>query len=192
MKHSGPKKLIVLGSSTGGPSHIAKILGSLKPLTSASMIIAQHMGKFFIPSFVSRLNDSSALSVRLASDKMAVETEAVYVCSDLIDIVSRDSVLTFKVTTNTPDAYNPNIDYLFSSTARLQPEIEILAILLTGIGEDGVKGTILINESGGRCIAESEKSAIVYGMPARAKELVKDIEVKTLDEIINAIQTFGE
>lgn len=191
MKPLGPKRLIVLGSSTGGPAHIGKILNTLDTLSNASMIIAQHMGKKFIPSFVSRLNNSSALSVRLACDKLVLKTEEVYVCSDLSDIVAESGTLSFKVTENTPDSYNPNIDYLFSSMARLQPEIEILAIILTGIGDDGVDGAILINKSGGRCIAESEKSAVVYGMPARAKELVENIEVKTLDEIINAIEVFG-
>lgn len=191
MKHLGPKRVIVLGSSTGGPAHIAKILKSVVTLPGASMIIAQHMGKKFIPSFASHLNESSALSVRLASDNLALKREEVYVCSDLSDVVAENGTLCFKVTESSPENYNPNIDYLFRSIARLQPQIEILAIILTGIGDDGVEGAILINKSGGRCIAESEQSAVVYGMPARAKELVENIEVKTLDEIINAIEIFG-
>lgn len=87
-------------------------------------------------------------------------------------------------------SYNPLIDKLFKSSTALADEIEVLAILLTGIGEDGARGLLALKEAGHHTIAESETSAIVYGMPRTAKELGAACEILELDRIIRAILRF--
>ena len=88
--------------------------------------------------------------------------------------------------------YNPNVDTLFLSAVPFAKEAEILAVLLTGIGNDGALGLSELQKIGARCLAESEKSAIVYGMPKRAVEINPLITSMHLDDIITTIKTFGE
>lgn len=87
--------------------------------------------------------------------------------------------------------YNPSIDSLFSSAVECVGDSEILAVLLTGIGHDGANGLSELQKHGAQCIAESEKSAIVYGMPKRAVEINPKITSFTLDEIVQIIKNFG-
>ena len=87
--------------------------------------------------------------------------------------------------------YNPSIDSLFSSAVECIRDAEILAVLLTGIGHDGANGLSELQKYGAQCIAESEKSAIVYGMPKRAVEINPNITSFALDEIVEIIKNFG-
>jgi len=192
LKHLKLKKLIVIGASTGGPSHITKIVSSLDSHFNATIIIAQHMGSAFIPSFVSRLNECSRLSVVLIADGLQIKNGYIYVCTGLVDITNVTGTQNLHVTKNSRDTYNPNIDHMFSSASKLLPQVEVLSIILTGIGEDGVEGSFEISQRGGYCIAESEESAVVYGMPARTKEKVSNIQVKNLQDIIKEIKKFGD
>jgi len=192
LKHLELKKLILIGASTGGPSHIKKILTALKPELNAAIIVAQHMGEAFIPSFISRLSDTSSIPIELAREEKNLENGHVYICSGVTNIITRMNTLRFEVDGRCHECFNPSIDTLFSSSARLLPKFEILSIILTGIGEDGVNGCLEVMQNGGQCIAESEESAIVYGMPARAKEKIKNIRVKNLNQIIQEVKKFAE
>jgi two-component system chemotaxis response regulator CheB len=87
--------------------------------------------------------------------------------------------------------YNPSVDHLFYSAVQLVKSHDILAILLTGIGQDGAEGLSALQNAGATCIAESERSAIVFGMPKRAAELNANIKVMHLDSIIDYIKKFG-
>lgn len=192
LKHLEPKKLIFIGASTGGPSQLTKIVNSLKPSFNATIIIAQHMGDEFIPSFISRLNHESILPVSLAVHSSTLENRHVYICSKLTKVLSTNHQLHFQVDDNEYENYNPNINYLFSSSLNLSSALDIMGIILTGIGDDGANGLVDISRKGGLCLAENEESSVVYGMPARAKDLVKDVKMLVLDEIIKAIKAFGE
>ena len=99
--------------------------------------------------------------------------------------------LTFLQKKQTESGYNPDIDYLYASAASIAGQISILGIILTGIGSDGVNGCKLLSEGGGECIAESEETAIVDGMPMQARKLVPNIKILSLNEIINKINQFG-
>ena len=82
--------------------------------------------------------------------------------------------------------------YSFSSSVECAKDAEILAVLLTGIGHDGANGLSELQKIGAKCIAESEKSAIVYGMPKRAIEINPNIVSLPLDDIVQTIKKFGE
>lgn len=185
-------KLILIGASTGGPAHIEKILCALQEPMDFTVIIAQHMGSEFLPSFIKRLALKTHHSIELAQDKEIVQSGTVYIADRHCALVANGSYLEFRVTTPSHAPYNPEINYLFRSAAKLAPKYKLLATLLTGIGDDGVEGCLELSQNGIKCIAESQKTAIVYGMPARAKERIPSIQVMDLDDIIREIQNFGE
>lgn len=191
MKPSEPKALILIGASTGGPGHIQKIIQALPADFSAAIIIAQHMGDEYIPSFVNQLQHISALNVVAVSNQLAVLPGHIYICSFMTKLKPSRSGLTFTQKKQEMARYNPDIDSLFESASLLTSTYKITGFLLTGIGDDGAKGIKALSDKGVSCIAESETTAVVYGMPFQAKLLVKDISVKSLGDIIQAIKLLG-
>ncbi len=191
LKPLEPNKIILIGASTGGPGHIKKILTALKPEFNATIIIAQHMGNEYIPSFVKQLNSICCHNVNsVVSDNLLLASQ-VYVSSLLTSIKISSKGLSCLQKKPIASGYNPDIDYLFTSAAKISDQISVLGIILTGIGSDGVNGCRLIAENGGECIAESETSAIVDGMPMQARKTVPNIKILSLNEIINEINLFG-
>jgi len=186
-----PHKIILIGASTGGPGHINKILTSLKPEFRATLIIAQHMGDEYIPSFTKQLNSICNYEVSSVVSQAVILPSHIYVSSLLTSINIGSKGLTFLQKKQIESGYNPNIDYLYTSAASVAEQVSILGIILTGIGSDGVKGCKLLSEGGGTCIAESEISAIVDGMPMQARKVVPNIKILSLTEIINKINQFG-
>lgn len=191
LKPLEPDKIILIGASTGGPGHINKILTSLKPEFNAAIIIAQHMGNDYIPSFVKQLNSICCHKVSPVVSQSALLSSHIYVSSLLTSIKINSKGLTFLQKNCTESGYNPDIDYLYTSAAKIAHQISILGIILTGIGSDGAHGCKLLSEKGGECIAESETSAIVDGMPMQARKIVPNIKILPLNEIIIKINQFG-
>jgi two-component system chemotaxis response regulator CheB len=191
LKHSEPKALILIGASTGGPGQIQKIVQTLPKDFAATIVIAQHIGDEYIPSFVNQLQRRSALKVLAVEDKLAVLSAHIYVCSHMTQLVVNTNQLEFSQTKQEKARYNPDIDYLFVSAAQLTITYRVAGIILTGVGDDGARGCKALSDSGALCIAESEASAVVYGMPLQAKLQSKNISVSSLDEIIQNIRTIG-
>lgn len=191
LKPLEPDKIILIGASTGGPGHINKILTSLKPEFNAAIIIAQHMGNDYIPSFVKQLNSICCHKVSPVVSQSALLSSHIYVSSLLTSININSKGLTFLQKKSTESGYNPDINYLYTSAAKIAHHVSILGIILTGIGSDGANGCKLLSEKGGECIAESETSAIVDGMPMQARKIVPNIKILPLNEIIIKINQFG-
>lgn len=184
------QKLVLIGASTGGPGHIKKLLKNID-LKGATIVIAQHMNKMFIPSFATQIGRECEINVEILSDR-AVLKDRVYICEQ--NFMIGDSVpLNAKPNIETKTIYTPNVDMLFNSGVSVCKSANVMAILLTGIGDDGASGLNNLYKAGARCIAESEDSAIVYGMPKRAKELnpnLKSLNLfaarKELEDFLNA------
>lgn len=191
MKYLEHNKIVLIGASTGGPAHIEKILCALSEPLSFSIIVAQHMGAEFLPSFVQRLSLKTKHPISLTHDDQILEHGKVYIATQQCELKLKRDNIYFELKSSPTARFNPEINYLFASVAPLAHEYKILPIILTGIGDDGVDGCSLLAKEGVSCIAESEKTAIVYGMPARAKERVGRVQVLNLPEIIQKIQEFG-
>ncbi len=190
MKHLKLSKVVLIGASTGGPGQIDKIIKSLKVLQKTSIIIAQHMADGFMQSFTNEIQKSNHFKVQMAKKDLPLTTNTIYVCEKNI-VVDKDN-LVFCEKENSFNSYNPNIDLIFHSFSPLCKEIKILSVLLTGIGEDGVSGCVDLSKNGARCITETSKSAIVDGMPKRAREFVPNIEAYDVDTIVKIISEFCE
>ena len=186
------EKLILIGASTGGPGHLKKILSSLSSSFKTPIVIAQHMNPVFITSFVKQFDEELPFNFFLADDRHHVEKSSMYICATHCELNKRERYLKLESATGVVSYYNPSVDHLFHSAVKLCKEYDVLAVLLTGIGHDGAGGLSELQHAGATCIAESEDSAIVYGMPKKAAELNSNIKVMHLDEIIKYIKRFGE
>lgn len=114
----------------------------------------------------------------------------VFVCSQTCEMHLRgDGIFLETVPLDSP-RYNPLIDRLFTSAATVVSHVHLMALLMTGIGEDGARGLLVLREAGAETVAESENSAIVYGMPRTAREMDAADRILDLDEIIDAILNF--
>ncbi|BCD60366.1 two-component system, chemotaxis family, protein-glutamate methylesterase/glutaminase [Nitratiruptor sp. YY08-14] len=183
-----PTKLILIGASTGGPGLIAKIISSLCPPKKESIVIALHMDPLGLSSYAKRLSELCGYSVNLVTkDHCALTSGKLYLLSATFSIEEKKGSLFFKKTDRNKSFYNPTIDTLFASANSLS-SVKIAAYLLSGIGEDGAKGLSTLQNAGHKAIAQDEHSSIVYGMPKKAYELNNDIQVLSIDEIIQDIQ----
>lgn len=183
--------MVLIGASTGGPGRIHEIIQALPSGYSATVVIAQHMAEPFIPSFVKQLSLSSTLPVHEARNAIQLESGHIYVCGVTCHFKMSHSSITLEPLIRDEYPYNPDIDPLFSSASLLKPSIRKMGVILTGIGEDGAKGSLDLYNAGAECYFENEESATVFGMPRRAKELVPDALTGTMSEIITAIKHFG-
>ncbi|WP_024955415.1 CheB methylesterase domain-containing protein [Sulfurospirillum arcachonense] len=185
------EKLILIGASTGGPGHLKKILVSLNSYFSIPIVIAQHMNPVFIPSFVKQFDNELPFDFFLADDRHNIEASTIHICAKHCALYKRGYELKLENSLDVASLYNPSVDHMFHSAVKLVKDYDILAILLTGIGHDGAEGLSQLQKAGALCIAESEESAIVYGMPKKAIELNANIKMMNLDNIINSIKKFG-
>jgi len=185
------KKLILIGASTGGPGHLERILSSLDPHLDASIIIAQHIDSIFLPSMIKRLNDVCAHEVIQIHENQSIKSKTVHFIDKDISSLKFSSSKGLYLNMNTQAShYQPSVNALFSSASKLDAPYDILACLLTGIGDDGAEGMLALKNKGARCIAESQESSIVFGMPKVAFEIGASTEIMHLDKIIEAIKNF--
>lgn len=189
-KNSELDKLILIGASTGGPGHIQKILSALPTDFSTSIIIAQHIENQFVPSLVRQLDSICNLNVQQVKNHLILQHSQVYICNLVTHLSFSRQQFSFQQHELRAGQYNPDINQLFSSIARNINQCKIMAMILTGIGDDGVDGMKKLSAQGVRCIAESSQSAIVDGMPHQARTQIDNIEVLDLASIIEQIKRF--
>jgi two-component system chemotaxis response regulator CheB len=161
--------VVLIGVSTGGPRTLEQILPSLPRGFPWPVLVAQHMPASFTLSFAQRMNGLCAMDVVEASRPMALEPGVIYIGKGGADmqVVRRGGKLTvIAKPENAEYLWHPSVELLGRSVLdHVDPE-NVLAIMLTGMGCDGADAFTEIKKRGGRTIAESEDSAVVFGMPA--------------------------
>jgi two-component system chemotaxis response regulator CheB len=190
LNYLAPKKLVLIGASTGGPGQIEKIINALPSLDTTSIVIAQHMAVGFMPSFAKRLQEKHVNPISVAQDNDFLENGNIYVCIGDTSISKNGSNYVFSQKESSVNSFNPDINTLFGSFLPYSKDFDILSIILTGIGNDGVEACKMLGQNGSSCITESENSAIVDGMPSRARKEVKNIKVLEISQIVDSIREF--
>ncbi|MCX7770942.1 MAG: chemotaxis response regulator protein-glutamate methylesterase [Proteobacteria bacterium] len=159
-------KIIAIGASTGGPQAIQKILTYFKEPLDVPILIAQHMPEGFTKVFAERLNRISPFNVYEATEGMLIENKNVYISPGgyHMSVIKKEAKFYIKlVKKKDSDIYVPSVNHLFNS---LVPYAErTIAIILTGMGSDGKEGAIKLKEAGAEIWAESQDTAIIFGMP---------------------------
>jgi two-component system chemotaxis response regulator CheB len=184
-------KPVVLGSSTGGTQAIESVLMGL-PADAPGIAIVQHMPEKFTAMYASRLDGSCAMNVREARDGDRLERGVVLIAPGGNHMQLRKAGgQYYAVVLDGPpvNRHKPSVDVLFRSAAECAGK-DALAIILTGMGDDGARGMKLMHERGARTIAQSEETCVVFGMPKEAIAMGGVDEVMALNQIARSILQF--
>lgn len=163
---------VVLGISTGGPKALRDLLPTLPKTFSAPLLIVQHMPPLFTATLVDDLNKCSDLTVVEAEDGMPIRAGEVYIAPGGKQMRMGGFPGCYKVEiTNDPavKSCKPSVDYLFESAAELVGK-RLLAVVMTGMGDDGTDGCKSVRRREGTIWAQDEASSTVFGMPRRVIE----------------------
>ena len=183
------RDVVGIGVSTGGPPAVQRILAEMEPGFPGSIFIAQHMPGAFTTAFAKRLNDCSALEVKLAEHGERVRRGCVYVApgGSHLQIKQKGSHLDIDIASEPAQTlYKPSVNILIESLARAVGK-RSLGVILTGMGNDGLEGVRSLKAKQGRALAQSDASCVVYGMPRSIVEAGLADEVVELEEMSRSI-----
>jgi two-component system chemotaxis response regulator CheB len=165
-----PKRVVVIGSSTGGPPALVEVFSKLPSDLRAAVVIAQHMPERFTKTFAERLERLAGLRVAELDDRELMRAGRAVICPGgrSIEVHAKAGGPIVRAIMPEPeDRYVPSVDRLFrTAAAAFGPRT--IGVILTGMGDDGTKGAEAIKKAGGTVLAESEDTAAIYGMPASA------------------------
>jgi two-component system chemotaxis response regulator CheB len=192
-----PLRVVVIGASTGGPPALQHIAQALPPPMAlpVAIVVAQHMPTKFTAAFAERLGRTSTWPFREAQpgDRLAPGAALVAPGGAITTLVrGDDGEVRVSIASPSPgDHFTPSIDRLFASAAEVLAE-RVLAVVLTGMGGDGARGVRAVKAAGGRVVAESAETAVIFGMPEEAIRTGAVEEVLPLAQIAPVIARFGD
>ncbi len=160
-------RVIAIGASTGGPPALSMVLPQLHKGLDVRVVVSQHMPAGFTRQFAERLNRLCDFDVREAVDGEEVQAGSILIAPGGYHLTFErkgGTVWTSLTPKSEEDTYTPSIDRMFSSASEVWGE-GVLGVVLTGMGNDGRCGSVDIKENGGFIIAESQETAVVFGMP---------------------------
>jgi two-component system chemotaxis response regulator CheB len=160
-------KIIALGGSTGAPAVIGNTLAALPADFPVPILVVQHMAHGFMDGFALWLDKTSALQVRIAKSGEEVLPGTVYVAPDDLHMtIGSDRRIQLRIAPP-EEGFRPSISYLFRSIAESFGGSG-MAVLLTGMGRDGVDGLVKLHRAGGVTVAQDEATCVAFGMPREA------------------------
>ncbi len=181
--------LLLMGSSTGGPSALSTILSHFPKKMTFSTIIIQHVDANFAPGFAKWLQEQTKLPIEVATANSEPKEGMIYIAGKNDHLIMNEKKIVYYTEQPSETPYRPSVDVLFQSVAKYWPKKSI-AVLLTGMGSDGALGLKALKEAGWCTIAQQEESCIVYGMPKAAIELEAATHILPLEMIGLKINEF--
>jgi two-component system chemotaxis response regulator CheB len=177
----GPRNLLAIGASTGGPKAVMRLLREIPRESRARIVVVQHISCGFAAGFAEWLDRDVPCTVRLARDGEVLPEGVALVAPNNrhLEIVDGRVLLSETAPVN---SCRPSVDVLFRSLAR-QLAPSVVAVLLSGMGRDGAEGMAALRRSGGYNIVQDEASCAVFGMPKVAVELGAPHQVLPLGQI---------
>lgn len=191
IRSTGERRISVvsIGTSTGGPRALQDIIPKLPRDFPVPIVIAQHMPASFTGPFAERLNQLSQITVKEAEEGELLKPGVAFIAPGRghMRVARRRGIETvISISEKVEDfIYRPSVDALMSSVAEYFPG-RALGVILTGMGNDGMKGLIALKKSGGRVFAQNEESCVVYGMPKVV------VESGITDKILSIEEMAGE
>ncbi len=186
---AGAVRLVVIGTSTGGPQALTRLIAALPHDLPCAVAVALHIPAGYTEALARRLNDSCAVRVFEASEGADLSPGSVAIARGGIHLRVRargGSMTTHLDPHPTTAPYCPSVNVLFESAAgALGPAV--LGVVLTGMGDDGLEGARAIKGAGGRTLTESESSCVVYGMPRAVTEAGLSAGEAPLEDMANTI-----
>ena len=185
------KKMVLIGTSTGGPRALQEVITKLPSDMKAPVLIVQHMPAGFTKSLAQRLNQLSAIEVKEAEDGDLLENGHAYIAPGGYHMRIQKRASSYYIVLNDKEAprsgHRPAVDVLFEDNSQFN-DFDKIAVIMTGMGSDGSLGLKQLKKSGNVvAIAEAASTCIVYGMPKAAVETNLVNEVVDLDLIAKTI-----
>lgn len=183
--NKGHYRLVAIGTSTGGPVALQKVLSKLPANFPLPIVLVQHMPGTFTGAFAERLNGACKIKVKEAKDGDVLEPGTALLAPGgfqmLVDKVGAKQIVRIKPA-ESGQTYKPCVDITFDSIVKVEPA-RTLAIIMTGMGADGCQGSIHLKQGGSSVWAQDEASCVVFGMPGAVVEAGIADAVLDLDDI---------
>ncbi|MVA12182.1 chemotaxis-specific protein-glutamate methyltransferase CheB [Agrobacterium vitis] len=182
----GRQGLVLIGTSTGGPPALDAVLGELPSDFAWPVVVAQHMPASFTGPLAKRLDKLCALTVSEVTRQTRLEPGNVYIAKGDADILisSRAGALVAMAAPSDPAyRWHPSVERMVRSAIKHVPAVDLVGVLMTGMGNDGAAAMTELRAAGGYTIAEAEETAVVWGMPGELVRLGGANEIKRVDQI---------
>jgi two-component system chemotaxis response regulator CheB len=191
---SSRKKMVVLGTSTGGPRALQEVLTRLPKNINLPILIVQHMPAGFTKSLATRLDQLSEIHVKEAEQGDILQNGTAYIAPGGyhmgIQKVGSSYVIHLDNQAAPRAGHRPSVDVMFESVSEFN-DFDKIAVIMTGMGSDGTKGLVQLKQLGQvKAIAESAETCIVYGMPKAAFESNLIDDVADVDDIADIIMKY--
>lgn len=163
----GRGEIVAIAVSTGGPSALSRLMADMPRDLRVPILVVQHMAPGFIEGFAAWLDKASPLKVKVAEQGETLAARTVYLAPDAshLGVAGRANVL---LSSAPPiEGFRPSGTFLFDSVAKAFGSSAV-ALIMTGMGHDGVDGLRAVQAAGGRVLAQDEGSSVVFGMPGAA------------------------
>lgn len=187
-----PKKIavIAIGVSTGGPEALNRLLPAIPQKISVPIVIVQHMPPQFTRSLAESIDRKSNIHIVEAEEGQIIKPGFAYIApgGKHMTVRKQEEIVAVGINNGPPEnSCKPSVDVLFRSVASVYGDKGVCAIILTGMGSDGLNGIKTLKRKGCLCITQSEESCVVYGMPRAIDEAgLSDISLP-LDQISKEI-----
>ncbi|WP_409305443.1 chemotaxis response regulator protein-glutamate methylesterase [Peribacillus sp. SCS-155] len=192
--HSGNKKIVLIGTSTGGPRALQTVLSSIPADIPAPILVVQHMPPGFTKSLASRLDSLCKIRVKEAENGEIIQKGTAYIAPGGYHLKIKKAGLSLAISLEQSEPRNghrPSVDVMLESAVQL-PDYSKVAVIMTGMGSDGAKGLTELKKSGyTRAIAESANTSIVFGMPKAAIATSLVDSVADVDQIASTIMKYS-
>ena len=168
-REAAPVHVLAIGTSTGGPNALAELIPAIPEDFPVPIVIVQHMPPVFTRLLAARLNERSPLTVREGKAGQVLKAGEAWIAPGNYHMAVEKHGTSVWLVTNQDPAENscrPAVDPLFRSVAKVYGA-NVLSVVLTGMGSDGVIGAQHIRERGGQVLVQDEKSSVVWGMPGQ-------------------------
>lgn len=188
------KKIILIGTSTGGPRALQEVITKIPANVGAPILIVQHMPAGFTKSLAARLDQLSEIDVKEAEQGDLLQKGTAYIAPGGYHLKLRKVGSSFAVVLDDQEppraGHRPSVDVMFEDVSQYS-EFDKIAVIMTGMGYDGSKGLVSLKKTGNvTAIAESAETCIVYGMPKAAVETQLVDEVADVDDIAQTIMKY--
>jgi two-component system chemotaxis response regulator CheB len=185
---NGSKKLVAIGTSTGGPQALQQVITRLPGNLPCGVVVVQHMPAGFTKALADRLDTISQVSVKEAEDGDIIQPGHVYIAPGSHHLRVREEGSSRRIVLGQDPPvgnHRPAVNVMYDSVAPIGKNL--VAVIMTGMGCDGCEGMKKIKAAGGYSIAQDEPTCVVYGMPKAVVDAGLADEIKPIQSIAQAI-----
>lgn len=177
--------VVAIGTSTGGPNALAEVFTAFPAAWSVPIVLVQHMPPEFTTRLAERLTDKSKLTIREAKDGDPLDAAQAWVAPGNYHLTLKRENRAVRLALNQDPPVNscrPAVDVLFRSAAELYGP-GVLAVVLTGMGQDGLRGCEAVRAAGGQVIVQDQVTSVVWSMPGAVAQAGLAHQVLPLDRV---------